>query len=267
MSTTDIPATPQEPLDQGLELVLPGARRPAADGWEWIKRGWALFARAPLMWVLAVVVLFVIALVLSVVPFVGTLAFQLLQAVFAGGLMAACRSLERGGDFELEHLFAGFTRRFVPLLLVGLLLLLGWLLIFLVFAAFAGFSLLGAVIAGGTENALATVAASAGTLLLGALVALALTVPLLAAYWFAPALVMLHDMTPVAAMKASFFACLRNLVPFLLYGLAMFVAGVVAMIPFGLGMLAWVPVAIASTFAAYRSIFTREAAADVVPFA
>ena len=267
MSTTEIPVPPQERLDDGLELVLPGVKRPAGDGWEWIRQGWTIFAAAPLMWVIAIVILFVAAIIVSVVPVVGSLAFQLLQAVFAGGLVLACRSLERGGQFELEHVFAGFTRRFVPLLIVGALLLLGGLLILLVFATFVGFSILGAVLTGSTENVLAAVAASTATLALGGLVAAALMVPLMAAYWFAPALVMLHDMAPVAAMKASFVASFRNLVPFLLYGLVMFVAGVVAMIPFGLGMLVWVPLAITSTYAAYRAIFTRDTGASAVAVA
>ena len=67
-------------------------------------------------------------------------------------------------------------------------------------------------------------------------------------------------LAPVDAMKASFFGCLANIVPFLLYGLVMFVAAVLAMIPFGLGMLVWVPVAIASNYVGYRQIFTEEAA-------
>ena len=95
---------------------------------------------------------------------------------------------------------------------------------------------------------------------LGLLVALALMVPLLAAYWFAPALVMIHDMKPVAAMKASFGACLHNFVPFLIYGLVMGVAMVIAIIPLGLGMLVWMPLAITSTYVAYRRIFTQTAA-------
>jgi len=33
----------------------------------------------------------------------------------------------------------------------------------------------------------------------------------------------------------------------------------VAMIPLGLGLLVWVPVAIASTYAAYRMIYTQTA--------
>lgn len=261
MATTETSAAAAAPLDEGLKLVVPGRALPAGAGWDWIPRGWALFVKAPLMWIVALVILFVVAIVLAFVPILGSLAFQALQAVFAGGFIAACRSLERGGEFELEHLFAGFKVRFVPLLVVGLLFMAASLVLVVVFFLFAGMSLLPAFLSGDPGAMGAAFAASAIAMLLGSLVVLALFVPVLAAYWFAPALVIVHDMAPVEAMKASFFACFRNFVPFLLYGLVLLVGGIVAMIPFGLGLLVWVPVAIASTYAAYRQIFTEEAVA------
>jgi uncharacterized membrane protein len=266
MSDIEGPAVPPAAGD-GLELVLPGRVLAAGAGAAWVREGWVLFTRAPLMWIIAMVLLFALALLMSLVPVLGSLAYQALQAVFAGGLVAACRSLETGGDFDLEHLLAGFQARFVNLFIVGVLLMLGGLAIFLLFAMFAGFSVLTALFAGNPDLALGALMASAGTLILGVLVALALAAPLLAAYWFAPALVMLHDMAPIAAMKASFFAVWRNFLPFLVYGLVMGVALVVAMIPFGLGLLVWAPVAIASTYAAYRGIFTAVPGSAVRPMA
>ena len=257
MSAT--PAT-DEALDQGLELVVPGRREAVGDSWTWVAEGWKLFARSPLMWIVAIIIVFVLAVVIGIVPFVGSLAFQLLQPVLAGGFVAACRSLETGGEFELEHLFAGFSKRFGPLAIVGLLLLAGWIVIMLVFAVVVGFSFLGAFMTGDPDAVLTAVSESMLTIVLGVLLMLGLMVPLLAAYWFAPALVMIHDMPPVAAMKASFFACLRNFVPFIVYGLIMLAAFVVALIPFGLGMLVWIPLAITSTYVAYRRIFTDDAA-------
>ena len=261
MSTTEMPANAPEALDDGLRLVIPGKSVPAGHGWDWIAAGWKLFARSPLMWIIAIVVLFVIAIVANLVPLLGGLAFQLLQAVFAGGFVAACRAIERGGEFEIEHLFAGFTKRFVNLLIVGLLFMLGSLVILLVYAMFIGFSLLGAFLTGDPNAVAAAFAASIGMVVVGSLVAMALMVPLLAAFWFAPALVMMHDVAPLAAMKASLGACFRNFVPFLLYGLVMFVFAIVAVIPFGLGMLVYVPVMIASAYAGYRDIFTEDEAA------
>ncbi|HYC36758.1 MAG TPA: BPSS1780 family membrane protein [Usitatibacter sp.] len=247
-------------LDAGLALVVPGRREAAGAGWTWVVQGWRLFMAAPLMWVIAVVIMFVLAIVVNILPFVGSLIFQVLQAVFMGGFVAACRSLETGGEFELEQLFAGFSKRFVPLAIVGGLLLVGWIIIALVFAGVVGFSMLGAFMTGDPAAVAESMAASIGLILLATLLMLALMVPLLAAYWFAPALVMIHDMKPAAAMKESFFACFRNFVPFAVYGLVMFVTLIIAMVPFGLGLLVWVPLAITSTYAAYRRIFTDEAA-------
>lgn len=257
MSATQVQGLPPTPpIDPEITLVLPGRGLAAGAGWGWIAEGWGLFMRAPLMWIVSIVVLIVIAIVVNIVPLIGTLAFQLLQGVFAAGFVVACRSLEKGGEFELEHLFAGFTKHLGSLLVVGLLFLVGWIAIALVFMAFVGLSILTAVMTGDASTALAALAASAGSMALGVLVVVGLTVPLMAAYWFAPALVMMHGMSPAAAMKESFFACFRNFVPFLLYGLVMTVGAFLAVLPFGLGLLVWFPIAIASTYVAYRQIFT-----------
>ncbi len=247
-----------------LTLVMPGRTTPAGAGWDWIVGGWRLFTRAWLMWVISIVIVIVLAVVINIVPIIGSIAFQLLQGVLAGGFMVACRSLESGGEFELEHLFAGFKRHFAQLVLVGVILLAGWIVIFLVFAGFIGFSILGAFIAGNVENITAALLGSGLSILLGVLVMFALMVPLLAAYWFAPALVILNGMSAPAAMKASFAACMRNFLPFLVYGIIMTVLAFIAMLPFGLGFFVWVPVAIASTYVAYRQIFTADEPATAV---
>jgi len=87
------------------------------------------------------------------------------------------------------------------------------------------------------------------------LVVLALLIPIMMAYWFAPALVALNGMSALAAMKLSFVACLRNFVPFLIYGLIGLVLAVLAILPVGLGMLVLGPVMTASIYTSYRDIF------------
>lgn len=261
MATTQVEAG-GEALDAGLRLVVPGKSLPGGAGWDWMAGGWRLFLKSPLMWIVSLVILFVIAIVAAFIPFIGSLAFQIMQSVFAGGFIAACRNIERGGEFELENLFAGFKVRFVPLLIVGLIFTIASIVLVVLFFLIVGLSLLPAFLSGDQSALNAALAGSMVAMLLGSLVMLALFVPVLAAYWFAPALVMMHDMQPIDAMKASFFACMRNFVPFLLYGLVMMVAAFVAVIPFGLGMLVWVPVAIASNYVSYRQIFTEDAVAS-----
>jgi uncharacterized membrane protein len=240
-----------------LKLVVPGKSTPAGAGVEWISAGWKLFAKAPVMWIVAFLILIVIAVIAGFIPVIGQLIFQILNPVFAAGLVVACRSLESGGEFELEHVFAGFKRQFANLVIVGLLLLGLEIAVVLVCGGIVGFGLITGAMHGQHEDLVPLLAASGMSFLLAALVGLALIVPVMMLYWFAPALVVLNGMTPVAAMKASFGGCLRNIVPFLIYGIVMMILAIVASIPLGLGMLVWVPLAVTSTYASYRQIFTE----------
>ncbi|MEN6587182.1 MAG: BPSS1780 family membrane protein, partial [Sulfuricella sp.] len=87
-------------------------------------------------------------------------------------------------------------------------------------------------------------------------VVMALLLPLLMAYWFAPALVLFDGLPAKQAMKLSFAACLRNVLPFTLYGVVGLVLFVLGSIPLGLGLLAVIPVLFAtSIYTAYRDIF------------
>ena len=240
-----------------IALVQPSRVCPAGAGWAWIAKGWGLFARAALMWIASLVILFIIAFAMGLVPIIGHIAFQILSPVFAAGLVLACRSIEQNGNFELSELFGGFRVQFGPLAVVGILFLLGEVAILLVFGAFAGFAILSGALAGNTGNVLDAVVASSTSIALGALVAAALSVPLFAAYWFAPALVVLHGMAPLAAMRASFVGSFRNFLPFLVYSVIMTLFAILAALPAGLGFLVWFPLLITSSYVAYREIYTE----------
>jgi uncharacterized membrane protein len=75
------------------------------------------------------------------------------------------------------------------------------------------------------------------------------------AYWYAPILVGLNNLSAIQAMKLSFVACLKNMLPFLLYGLIFMLLLVAAIIPFGLGLLIAVPVMMTSLYASYVDVF------------
>jgi uncharacterized membrane protein len=99
------------------------------------------------------------------------------------------------------------------------------------------------------------VAALGGSFMLAWLVALALSIPIYMALWFAPALVVLREMAPVEAIKESFLGCLKNILPFLVYSIVLMVLGIVAAIPLGLGWLVLGPTMIASVYVSYRDIY------------
>ncbi len=235
------------------EFIATGRTVPAENGWKWIVQGWNLFKRAPGVWIALMVVFIVISIVLAFVPVLGSIASMVLTPTFTAGMMIGCRALDEGGELKVEHLFAGFRARFGTLLSLGLLYLAAVLVIALLAGLVTGvklFSLMG----GGASDP-GAVASAALSVLLALLIMLALLVPVFMAIWFAPALVVFHEHGAIEALKASFVGCLRNIVPFLVQGVILLAAAIVASIPFGLGWLVLGPVLVASLYAAYRDIY------------
>jgi hypothetical protein len=234
------------------ESMTGGRAVGAGQGWAWIADGFSLFKKSPGIWIALVILLFVILLVLAFIPLLGAVATFLLMPVFIGGLTLGCRALQGGGELELGHLFAGFDKAHAGnLIVLGALAIGGWVIVMLPVIAIVG---AGAVV-GLMRGDAAGVAAMGGSLMLAWLVALALSIPIYMALWFAPALVVLRRMAPVAALRESFLGCLKNIVPFLVYSIVFVVLAVLASIPLGLGWLVLGPVTVASVYTAYRDIF------------
>lgn len=230
----------------------------AGQGWQWIAQGFALFRKNPLIWLALLLVYIVIVFALSVVPIVGGLIVALLSPVFAAGFLMGCKALEKDEELELAHLFAGFKTNTSQLVTVGGLYLVGYILIIGLVMMLGGGSLLGMLVLGQQPDP-ALMAGAMGGMMIAMLIGLALLVPLLMAYWFAPALVVFHDVAPVEAMKLSFAACWRNMLAFTIYGLLTFVLAVLAAIPFGLGLFVLVPTLTATLYTSYKDIFAVEA--------
>ena len=223
----------------------------AGRGWDWIADGFALFKLRPGIWILILIVFFVCCLLVSWVPLIGSLANIVLTEILAGGLMLGCRSLAGGGGLEVGHLFAGFSKNTSNLVVLGVLAVVGWVMVLFPAALIVGTGGVLAMMRGDVAGMMAL----GLSFTLAALIVLALSVPLYMALWFAPALIVLNGLEPMAAAKQSFIACLNNIVPFLVYGVILLVLGIVAAIPFGLGFLVLGPVIIASVYTAYRDIF------------
>jgi hypothetical protein len=225
----------------------------AGRGWEWIAEGFALFKKQPGIWILILIVLIACFVVLNLLPVIGSLAGMLLMQVFMGGVMLGCRALDNGEALEIGCVFAGFQKNTGDLVVLGLLALVGWVIAFIPAIVIAGGGAFLAMMRGGGD--LVSVGALGFTFMLAMLVSLALALPLYMALWFAPSLIVFNDLKPVDAMKASFFGCLKNVVPFLLYGVVLLVLCFVAAIPFALGFLVLGPVVMASIYTGYKDVF------------
>lgn len=235
------------------EFVMGGRSVAAGRGWDWIASGWELFKKQVGMWI-ALLILFIVAMtVIAVIPVLGGIASTLLTPVFSAGLFVAAKAADEGRSLEFGQLFAGFREPFVKLVLVGAIYLGIALLVALVVGLATGVSIL--AIAAGTVPEIATPAAALAVVL-AFLVMLALLLPVIMAIWFAPPLVAFHGRGAIQAMQESFLGCLKNIVPFLVYGVVFMVLGILASIPLGLGWLVLGPVLAASAYTSYKDIFT-----------
>jgi uncharacterized membrane protein len=231
----------------------------AGHGATWWGEGWRLFTPAVGVWLLIWIILLVVYLAAALTG-IGSLVMHVLLPVFTGGMMLGCRALDRGNPLTLGHLFAGFSQRTGPLVVVGLIYtglgLLVTLLVAGMMVALFGVAIFN-MLAGTVDPSQSGIALDSVVVavLLCVLFFLLLLLPLIMAVWFAPALVMLGGLSPGAAMAASFRGCLRNVVPFLLYGLIGFGLAIVASIPFGLGWLVLGPVTMATIYTSYCDIF------------
>jgi hypothetical protein len=199
-------------------------------------------------------ILIVIFIVLGFVPLLGGLAISLLVPVFVGGWMLAAHKLDAGGIVEVGDLFGGFREKLAPLLVLGALMLAASLVIGLL-AVMLGAGAMVGMMAGGAYQSGGSMMAGLGVGMLGLLAALVLSLVVAMAVWFAPALVVLRNVAPVEAMKASFAACLKNAVPLLVYGVLYLVAAIVASIPFGLGWIVLMPLLMLTLYVSYKDIF------------
>lgn len=224
---------------------------PAGNAFEWLRLGWATFVVNPGVWIAMTIVLFVVFFGLSIVPLLGQLAANLLAPMLAAGLMAASRKASGAQALEINDLFAGFRTNTGDLVILGLLYMAGMLAIAAVIAVLGGGSVAGGMMMGRPAG----LGVAFGGMLLALLLSLALSVPLVMAIWFAPALVLFNNMQAVPALRASFNACLKNFLPFLVYGLLTLVLCFFAALPLGLGFLVLVPVIAGSLHASYRDIF------------
>jgi uncharacterized membrane protein len=224
----------------------------ASRGVAWISQGWLLFRQAPLIWVAIAAIGIVVMIAISVIPVLGQLVTSPLSILFAGGVMIGCRALDRGEELTIAHLVAGVQNHLSPLLTIGALYLAGMFVLLIAASLVTGGTAF-AVFSGSVDFG-----AAFASIIIMVLIVATLMIPLAMAVWFAPALTTLHSVGATDAMKLSFKGCLRNTLPFLVYGIIVFVLALIAMIPLGLGWLVLLPVLAGSTYAAYNDIFVQQ---------
>jgi len=244
----DVPAT----LPDG-DFIPEGRGVSAGRGWGWIAEAWGFMGEQRWTFVGVFLLMMILYIGANFVPILGPLAVSLFSPVLMGGFVLGCDALRRGQRFEVGHLFAGFQRHAGKLVALGAISLAFAILAAIIMVLVVGVSIL--PMYGVGEPDPEQVAGMLLPMLLAVLVIMAVSLPLSMAFLFAMPLIVLRDADVVPALKTSFFACLKNILPFLVWSLAMFGLYLLSALTLFLALLLLLPVAMVSLYLAYRDVF------------
>jgi hypothetical protein len=234
-----------------MDASIKVAELKASRGAAWLGEAFALFRKAPFAWLGLTAGWIAITFALILMPFIGGVIANFLQPVFFASFAIAAYRQAAGERLVMADLFGGFKRNMRPLVNLGALLLLAEI------AIFALMALLGLPMAASGDRSFTLeeyVNALKGkewVLSVGFL----MTVVVKGALWFAPPLIAFHGMTTVQAMRWSVFAAISNLGAMMVYGMLLLGIFLLALIPWGLGLVVVIPVMVISTYCGYRAVF------------
>lgn len=225
---------------------------PSGNAFEWLRNGWAMFVAAPGVWVVIILIMLIGNALLNVMPLLGQVASLVLTPMLTAGALQACRNAAQGRAPAIADLFWAFSNRTGPLATLGLLYAASIAVLFAVVAAMMGG---GAVLGASSHGVAGAIGGGILATLGGIVIGLIASVPVFMAIWFSPALVAFNEMKPVDAMRASFFACLKNLGAITVLSIVFLFAMIPATLLAGLGWLVLLPVAFGALYASYRDVF------------
>ncbi len=190
---------------------------PASQGLQWVKLGARTFFRQPLAMAGLFFMFMAVVSVLSVIPLLGSLLAVALVPSATIGLMAASREAHAGRFPMPVLLITAFRDGMVkarPMLMLGAIYAV-------VLTALMGLATLAApsdVPVIGPDTEVTPEMLRQAMFGPGMLVMMLLYIPVLMAFWHAPALVHWHGVSPVKSLFFSVLACWRNKAAMLVYG-------------------------------------------------
>lgn len=225
----------QHPVDPQNSVNEPKRLR-AGEGVSWFTDSWRIFSKNKFKWMGVIILISLIPIAVGFLfgllgiesppadfnnfnDFTSTiiirellfnLFFYWVGFCFLGGIVLLAAQTAQGKNFNFGSLFAGFSIKksgaFLILLLLSIVVcLLLALAVVIPFGIFAN------------GNFLRADFMPAFPILFIILLVIIAIYSMM--FWLAPAFIMLEDMNPVAAIKASFNACRRNIPALLVYGL------------------------------------------------
>lgn len=228
----------------------------AAAGINWLMKAANMIQKNFLLWLgISLTFLFIVGL-LGNIPVIGFI-FSLMGLILVGGIMKGCAAQAQGDELRFDHLFSGFKTHLQPLIILCLLYIVGVVIALIpMFIAF-GSLFLGLLFDNNAGESMTNF--TLGAVVVGSLLSLLLIIPLMMAIWFAPPLIVLHDLDAISAMKKSFKGFYANMIPMLVYGLvSAIVLTVFVLVTLGFGIIVVIPLIMVTYYTSYRDVWTDQ---------
>ncbi|MEQ3637736.1 BPSS1780 family membrane protein [Alcanivorax sp.] len=212
------------------------------DAMSWIGKGHGMLSGHWGVVLGALVVTVLMTSALQAVPWLGGIAQVLLTPLLYAGIVNVFHRIDTENRSDFLDLFAPFSKRTSPLMMMAV-------------AQIVALVVAGAVL-GGLFFLLGRDGSAAAMVVLGLLATLAMFAFMFIFYFTVP-LIFLGQKGVVDAMKLSLDACLKNIIPFIVYTLVVSLILVVAAIPVLLGWLFVMPILAGAYYVSFKHLFVE----------
>lgn len=230
------------PADANEFTIIAPRKISVGDAMGWIGKGHGMLSGHWGVVLGALVVTVLITSALQIIPFLGAIAQLLLTPLLYAGIVKIFHRIDTENRSDFSDLFAGFSDRTNPLIMTAV-------------AQFVVLLVAGAVL-GGLFFLLGRDGSTAAMVVLGLLATLAMFA-FMFLFYFAVPLIFLGQKGVVDAMKLSLDACLKNIIPFIVYTLVISLILVVAAIPILLGWLFVMPILAGAYYVSFKQLFVE----------
>ena len=258
---------PTDDYGQLLPQLLSEPRAGRA-GWgvSWITNALSIFKDNFLLWLGIGVVYLIIAMVMSAMPIIN-FVFSLISFVFVGGIIKGANAQVTGKELRFDHLFSAFSTHLLPLIVLFVLYMAALIIAFIPIGIIL---IVVSHVMGGIGNVDSMMTAEqigAGSIVAILLVLLFSMIAfffLFVMVWFAPALIVLHNIAPTEAMKMSVKGCLKNILPLFVFSLLLPLLALLSILfTLGLAILVVVPIGMITYYTSYRDVWTDQPLSDI----
>ena len=200
-----------------IDLALEPRKRPLAAGWAWLQRSYQLYRQAPVPWLKISTLFFGLMLLTGLLPVLGFVVSVIIAPIFLGGIAVAAQRTVAGQLPPVEDLVLGFKTKASELAKVGGFYILGG------FAVVVAVSMLTGILhsiglIGALPEKLESLQQIRHLWPIGVLLLVGL-LGVYSAYFYAPILVMLDQLSAGEAMKMSWVGFWRNWLPLMMMSL------------------------------------------------